>query len=57
MYQEVKIMDEYILDSEADVVDLPTHCEPGSIAYVTDMTAIYQLSPSHIWVKVEKKDE
>lgn len=57
MYKEIKMVDEYILDSEEDVKELPIYGEAGSIAYTSDMTVIYQLSPSHVWVKVEGKDE
>lgn len=54
MYKEIKSVDEYIMDSEKDIENLPTHGEAGSIAYTADMSVIYQLSPSHKWVKVEK---
>lgn len=57
MYKQVTIVDEFILDSEEDVKELPIYGEAGSMAYTADMSIIYQLSPSHVWVKVEKKDE
>ena len=45
---EIKAFDETI--TEGDAVVRPA---PGSIAYTADMSAVYQLSPSNVWTKME----
>lgn len=48
----------FLLDSTSDVSNLPTNttptqdypiCQPGSVAMVADMSAMYMLSPSGTW--------
>ena len=42
--------EEFVLDSAADLANLPTDVAPGSIAYVADATAaVYMLAPSRVW--------
>ncbi len=48
---------EFIMDSVADVANLPTQsdakgickCATGSVAYPADLSVIYILSPSGVW--------
>lgn len=53
---------EILADTEADILALGDEvCDgyedvkagPGSIAYTADMSAVYQLSPSRVWTKME----
>ncbi len=45
---EIKAIGETI--TEGDALVSPA---PGSIAYTADMSAVYQLSPSKVWTKME----
>lgn len=43
---------DFICSSSADLVDLPTNCDPGSTALVPDGTSltVYIFSPDKTWV-------
>lgn len=43
---------EFILESEADVSDLPTDAAAGSVAYLQDMTKTYMLGADGVWREV-----
>lgn len=58
MYQRMNIPDIFVLDTEADVADLPTNVEMGSMAIIcksSDETGIgrviYMLNSQKQWVK------
>lgn len=41
----------FVLDSEADLALLPADTHPGSIAWLADMSASFELSPSGEWME------
>ena len=40
---------EFQLSSEADLAQLPTDCAPGSIAYLDDMSKMWNLGNNGAW--------
>lgn len=42
----------YLIDTEADVKNLPTHCAPGSTALCAETSDVYILNNKKKWVKL-----
>lgn len=45
-------LNEYIIDSVADVANLPVNIAPGSTAYTADLSLIYIMDNHGVWTKV-----
>lgn len=43
---------EYVADTEADIISLPTDVDPGSTCIVTETASVYILSASKQWKKL-----
>lgn len=43
---------EFLCDGESDLNDLPTTCEPGSVALIIDTSETYMLNNERQWIKV-----
>lgn len=42
---------EFQIDAEADLAELP-RCAAGSVAYLNDLSEIWQLSNGGVWTKI-----
>lgn len=40
---------EFVCDSKNDIVDLPTNCAAGSVAFVIEGSTCYMLNNQHEW--------
>ena len=43
---------EYVADTIADVNELPTDVDPGSVCIVTEGTKVFMLNASREWVEI-----
>lgn len=55
VYENGKVHDRrefFLVDGESDISHLSNKCAPGSVAYTSDHSMAWQMSPDHIWVSV-----
>ena len=43
---------QYLVDSEDDLIDIPSHVAPGSTAYTADMSHIWQKANDGTWTSM-----
>ena len=43
---------EYVLDTEADIANLPKTDAPGSTAFVIDTSSVYMINTEGEWIEI-----